>query len=80
VRQENARACFEASSRDLFHRGGVREDRQCFEKALPLLGRYQNARRNAVARDLDRFAALLDVPQQLEERVLGLCCSDRAHE
>jgi len=79
VRQKNSRALFATSSLDPFHRGGIRKDLQCFEKALPLLGRHQNAGGNAVAGNLNRLAALFDVAKELEERVLGLRGGDRAH-
>jgi hypothetical protein len=79
VGQKESRARFATSSCDPLHRGGVREDREGFEEALPLLRRHQDAGGDAVARDLNSLAALFDVPQKFEKRVLSLCCGDRAH-
>jgi hypothetical protein len=63
---------FAASPGDLLHRGGVRKNRDRFQKALPFLGRHQDAGRHTVARDLNSIAAFFDAAQQLEQRVLGL--------
>src|SRR5450756_1904987 len=72
VRQPNIRCDLPASPRNLLHRGRIREDRDRFQKALPLLSRYQDTRRKPIARDVDSLATLFDVPKQLEKRILGL--------
>jgi hypothetical protein len=68
-----------ASSGDLLHRRGIRENRNGLQKALPFLGRHENACRDAIARDLDGLAALFDPPKQLEKRILGLGRGHGAH-
>jgi len=72
MRQSHIRRDLPASPRDLLHRNGIRKDRDCLQKALPLLGRYQDTCRNSITRDLDGLAPLFDVSKQLEERILSL--------
>jgi hypothetical protein len=71
VGQKDPRARFTTSSCDPLYRARIRKDGDGLEKALPLIRRDEDASGNPIAGDLNGFAALHDVPQKLEERVLG---------
>src|SRR5713101_5343079 len=58
--------------RHLPHRRRVGQDVDRLEQALPLVRGDEDAGGAALARDLDRLAAFLDAPEELEQLVLGL--------
>jgi hypothetical protein len=79
MRQEEAGIPLPARSRDFLHRRLVREDRNRFQETLPFLGGHQDSGGDAIARDLNRLAALFDVPKQFEQRILGPGGGDGDH-